>query len=141
MMFSPMMSSLLKALQAAGVPLELGQVIIDFHSRLHFCVQGSTARIKAGRGIRQGCPLAPQLWAITSGFILDAVEQRIGRPTALQPLSLYADDHLGSWQIQSKADFARAVTEATALLDVLGGGSLLRAIGQRCSPWQTETSA
>ena len=65
-----------QSLDQAGVPVSLRDLILSFHAHVRFKVANSNVSVLAGRGIRQGCPLAPQLWAIVSGCIIHMIAGR-----------------------------------------------------------------
>ena len=107
-----------QALQQAAVPLPLRELILAFHARVCFHVADSVA-VRAGQGIRQGCPLAPQLWAIASGCVMRMIQARTAEAFVRDCLTLYADGHLGSWTITDFASLRRSLREAAVVLDVL----------------------
>ena len=112
-------SVLLQALTAASVPCDLVTCIIELHRQVKFCLRDCQVEVLAGRGIRQGCPLAPQLWALASGHIIHLIEQCTSHALVREGLSLYADDHLCSWIIRSVADLRKGLREAACILDTL----------------------
>ncbi|CAE7564681.1 Pol [Symbiodinium sp. CCMP2592] len=87
-----------EALLHANVPTGLAELILSFHSQIRFQVPGFDSEAIAGRGIRQGCPLAPQLWAITSGYLIHRIQLRTSSQFVRESFTLYADDTLGSAQ-------------------------------------------
>ena len=108
-----------QSLDQAGVPGSLRELILSFHAHVRFKVANSDVSVLAGRGIRQGCPLAPQLWAIASGCITQMIAARTSPDFSRQGLTLYADDNLGSWLIQDLPCLCRGLREAAVILDVL----------------------
>ncbi|CAE7847569.1 unnamed protein product, partial [Symbiodinium necroappetens] len=94
------------SLHRASVPADLHDLILDIH-------QDCLYRIKVGeqerqflmqRGIRQGCSLSPLLFAIFTGWLYDELCSRVGQEWADEFITLYADDSLLQWIINSTAD-------------------------------------
>ena len=73
-------SSLL--LLAAGFPLDEIHRIEQWHAQVTYHVQsntGGSATIPTNQGIRQGCPIAPTLWAAYTLLLMDAVREKLAR--------------------------------------------------------------
>ncbi|CAE7803936.1 unnamed protein product [Symbiodinium sp. CCMP2592] len=117
-------SILHQALVAAAVPADLTNCILELHRQVKFCLRDHQISVLAGRGIRQGCPLAPQLWTLASGFIIQLIQQQTSADLVTDGLSLYADDHLCSWVIKTVADLRRGLREASRILDTLSSCEL-----------------
>ena len=56
----------------ADVPGELQEHILEWHRgiKYHLQVQGQSLEILASRGLRQGCLVAPLVWALATGRFL-----------------------------------------------------------------------
>ena len=86
-----------QSLERAGVPTPLVELILSFHAQVRFRLANGAVSVTAGRGIREVCPLAPQLWAVASGCLIEMISARTSEDFCQQGLNLYADDNLGSW--------------------------------------------
>ena len=70
----------LQALTAFGPPKEATQVMSNFYrnNNLHIKLHGSTYQgFTATRGIRQGCPLSPLIFAISSDSLLRVIQHQM----------------------------------------------------------------
>ena len=97
------------ALLAAQVPESLVQLIllIHFHAALRVRHGGHEKVICTKRGLRQGCSLAPALWAIYSGWLLRRMDLP-GTLNVAQANTTYADDMHYQWDIHNGVDLEAA---------------------------------
>ncbi|CAE7570542.1 unnamed protein product, partial [Symbiodinium necroappetens] len=108
-------SALRLALQDAGTPDNLIQAILLIHEQARIKIKHADQEtlISLHRGLRQGCGLAPILWALYSGWVL----KQMNDPTQLSvtdTATVYADDQHFAWTIRhrlgiAKGTFTRAV--------------------------------
>ena len=75
--------------------------------------------IAAKRGIKQGCKLAPSLFAFATGLLYRQVQQHIDAETLARLLTMYADDILLQSQFDSWAELEAALELCDRLLDRL----------------------
>ena len=68
-----------RALEDAQVPQHLIELVIMIHQQTKLLVQhcGLSELVPLRRGLRQGCGLAPVLWAIYSGWLLKALDRDV----------------------------------------------------------------
>ncbi|CAE7285672.1 unnamed protein product, partial [Symbiodinium microadriaticum] len=97
------------ALREAQVPVSLIQLVLLIHQQALVRVRHfqQETMIPLRRGLRQGCGLAPLLWALYSGWLL----RRMDHPDILsipRAATVYADDQHYSWLIRSSSDLEHA---------------------------------
>ena len=110
------------ALMRWGVPLDDIHTIEQWHTHVKYHVHGATgaeATIGTNQGIRQGCPIAPTLWAAYTLLVMDAVRQKFGAEWLEQHLTLFADDTHCGWLFYSETKLHQAFREVAELLDLL----------------------
>ena len=109
------------ALIAASVPTDLYSLIILWHRSLHYHlkVADATAAVPVQRGVRQGCRIAPMLWAISTVLIMRRAAEAIGSSWAREHLTAYADDFHAGEIIHRSEDLTRALWRLGAFLDCL----------------------
>ena len=97
-----------RALSEHRVDSNLGSTIAAIHEDAAYQVRNryNTTKITTIQGIRQGCRLAPALWAIHSSQVLWDLTPEGSTPMQL-PWTLFADDHLGHWTLQTLQDVHR----------------------------------
>ena len=110
------------ALLRCGVPLSDVHTIEQWHMNVHYYVHGATgaeAKIGTNQGIRQGCAIAPTLWAAYTLLVMDAVRQKFGEEWLAQHLTLFADDTHCGWLFYSETELHQVFREVAELLDLL----------------------
>ena len=81
-----------------GTPPELVQLVASWHEHTRYNLQfhHQTTSVQAGKGLRQGCKIAPQLWVVYMNKFLSLLEAETGLPWIQECLTIYADDiHVG----------------------------------------------
>ena len=93
------------ALQAHQVDEDIRSTVAAIHEEAAYRVRDrfQHTSIVTTQGIRQGCRLAPALWAILSSQVLWDLTTPEKTPMQL-PLTLFADDHLGHWLLKTTQD-------------------------------------
>ena len=114
-------SELHDALLETGMPSCLAGVLMDVHVQtvLNVVHGGEEKSISMSRGLRQGCPVAPMLYAAFTCRLCSRLDSCIEEGFAARHLSIYADDKHAFWSISSKADFFRAQKQLGRMLSVL----------------------
>ena len=102
--------SLAQALTNAGILDSLQHAILSMHEDCQYEVkhEAHTASFPMLKGVRQGCSLAPLLFAIYSCWIYDKIEIRTPAGWAETLLTLFADDSHLAFEIESMADLEQA---------------------------------
>ena len=90
----------------AGASAQLIEVIDKLHDQCDYHIQhaGFRGTVNMRRGIRQGCTLAPVLFAIFSCFLADLIGKRTDYVWMQHSLTLHADDTHASWTVHSGSD-------------------------------------
>ena len=67
-----------QALLRAGVPDDIAALRITMHHQvqLHIRHGGRSVTVSTGRGVRQGCKLAPMLWAAFTGLLFEDLQTK-----------------------------------------------------------------
>ena len=99
-------NALRRALVWAGASAQLVEVIDKLHDQCDYHIQhaGFRGTVNMKRGVRQGCTLAPVLFAIFSCFLADLIGKRTDYAWMQHSLTLYADDAHASWIARSESD-------------------------------------
>ncbi|CAE7725435.1 unnamed protein product [Symbiodinium sp. CCMP2592] len=110
-----------QALIHIGVPLSLRSLLLRWVHSVRYVVQkeGHAQTFPTSRGIRQGCRLSPSLWNCVVVYLTHLLEQQLGVDWCRQRLIGYADDNLFKWTFHSREDVAAAISEATAIINLL----------------------
>ena len=90
--------TLFKCLPECGITPDIYSLIIAFHmgTQYHFLHDGHYHAIEVHRGVRQGCKIAPLLWACFMHHFLKLLSRKVGIDWVRQHVTLYADDlHVG----------------------------------------------
>ena len=104
-----------------GTPPNLVQLAASWHENTHYNLsfRGTTTSIPVGKGLRQGCKLAPLLWVSFMDLFLRQVANRCGYQWVHDCLTIYADDvHVGC-QFRSKHELQTHLVNIGHTLDVI----------------------
>ena len=104
-----------------NTPPELVQIVASWHEQTQYNLQFNhvSSSIPVGKGLRQGCKIAPQLWVIYMDKFLKLLEARTGPQWVAACLTVYADDvHVGC-QYQSTLEFNVHLRNLGFVLDSL----------------------
>ena len=114
------------ALADADVPSDLYGQILEWHRGItyHLHIQGQSLEIAASRGLRQGCLIAPLVWALVTGRFLYLLALETDPIWLAQDVTAYADDfHAGS-SVDSIAGLDLLYRRLGSMLDVLTDAGL-----------------
>ena len=97
------------SLEWAGIPGAVADVILGMHHEmtLQYSTSNHSARTATGKGVRQGCRLAPILWSCFTGWLMSRLMPVLSESDLHYLLTLFADDTLCQWikQIGFLLDF------------------------------------
>ena len=104
-----------------GTPSDLLQLVASWHEHTHYIVQfhNTSSVVKVGKGLRQGCKIAPQLWIVYMDKFLRLLEPLTGSQWITNCITIYADDvHVGC-QFSSGHEFNVHLRNLGFVLDTL----------------------
>ncbi|CAE7939773.1 Pol, partial [Symbiodinium necroappetens] len=109
------------ALTDTGMPTNLANVLVRIHieTKLHIVHKGHQQTVGMGRGLRQGCGVAPMIYAAWTCRLCKQLTQELGQGWPQQHVSIYADDKHGFWQLRCPADLDKARRELGRLIHII----------------------
>ena len=105
------------ALEAAGIETSLRWTILQLHKHacMRFSHAAATTEIPTTNGIRQGCGLSPTLWAMFTQVVMQKICERLHQ----DGITVYADDWLFQWYVESANDFTKVLADIGYICEVL----------------------
>ncbi|CAE7945894.1 Pol [Symbiodinium sp. KB8] len=104
-----------------GVDRTTVDIIQSLHqqARYHFTVGSHTSFVCTTNGIKQGCTIAPSIWAFFTVAVMLKMTEARSMHWLQQVCTLFADDCWGSWLISSERDVTRAIEDIIHIITVL----------------------
>ena len=114
-------SEMYESFLATGMPTSLAGFLLQIHmqTELHIVHKGYKHVISMGKGLRQGCSIAPMIYAAWTCRRCQQLEQRLGTGWPSKHLSMYADDKHGFWTIRSINDLSEAPRQLGLLINTI----------------------
>ncbi|OLQ08728.1 LINE-1 retrotransposable element ORF2 protein [Symbiodinium microadriaticum] len=105
----------------AGVPDALAAAVVQVHLQTKCFVRhgGTEGVVSMTRGLRQGCPIAPIVYAAWSCRLCRLLDRRIVVSWSAEHCTLFADDIFSCWVLHTVKDFKDAVRELRSLIEAL----------------------
>ena len=102
---------IMAALQRAQLDPKLQNLILTWHTDTNYHIEvNNTCRcVPVSRGVRQGCSIAPYLWAVTMAMLLDDLQLSIPRQWILDHITIFADDIHAFCAFRNSHDLCLAV--------------------------------
>ena len=109
-----------RSLEELQIDPRLIAIVMRVHTQTQCRIRqaGREATTMMTRGLWQGCPLAPVLYAAWASRLCRIVDDRLGAGWCNQR-SIFADDTLGYWVIRGTGDMRRAIRELGCLFSVI----------------------
>ena len=122
------------SLLSTGMPEYLVNLIVHVHANsVSEIVYGEhTSDVKMGHGLRQGCPIAPLVYAAWTSRLCKLLNERLGSTWSQSALTIFADDKFLCWKIGSERDLGQAVREVGVVL------ATLKELGMKVSSSKSE---
>ena len=104
-----------------GVEYSVAQVLMQVHIQTQCeIVHSKHGRcVGMSRGLRQGCPVAPIMYAAWTRRFSLQLNAAFGEFWSHRHLSIFADDTLVFWPVSSRLALVRAIKEAGTLMQIL----------------------
>ncbi|CAE7211370.1 unnamed protein product, partial [Symbiodinium necroappetens] len=121
-------SEMMLALRDTGMPEPLCRMLLHIHMQTKLLIEhgGYSRTASMHRGLRQGCCVAPMIyacWTIRLCKVLDARMRPTGSSTSgtwtQHHLSIYADDKHCHWEIDSIRSFNNALIDLRTVLNTI----------------------
>ena len=112
---------LFKCLPTCGITSAIQSLIMAMHqgTRYHFFHDGQYIPVEVRKGVRQGCKIAPLLWACFMQHFLSRAADTIGAAWICKYVTLYADDlHIGAC-FHTSMEYQKHVHNIGKILDIL----------------------
>ena len=117
---------LAKALRHVHVNEDLIQIVMGLHQTSYLLTHhGSHDLVDLRRGLRQGCTVAPALWAIVAHYLLFLVAQATDASWVAEACTMFADDLHVSHQIKQMADLQLMCNRTQAVHEVFRGAGMV----------------
>ena len=81
--------------------------------------KGYSHQVRMGRGLRQGCSVAPMIYAAWTCRLCKLLERNLGAGWPQRHISIYADDKHGFWTIRDAASLAKARQQLGKLIGLI----------------------
>lgn len=109
------------ALEDADIPHDLRAWALSWYDGITYHIQhlGQQAKAEASRGLRQGCKLAPLIWALLTAFMHKQLALSLDAQWLAQGTTTFADDFLLQDTAENYQALERASSRFATILDSL----------------------
>ena len=114
------------SLQEACIDEPLCRLIIHLHASTRCAILHGDhcATVPMSRGLRQGCPIAPIIFAAWSVRVCRLIDAKLGKGWSLKHLTLFSDDTHSYWMLNSLQDLEHAVSQLLLIISVLSDAGM-----------------
>ena len=114
-------SHIKSSLEWANIPENIIGVILGVHHamKLHYASSGAQSTTSTGKGVRQGCRLAPILWCCFTGWLLSKLTPLLSASDIAFLITFFADDMLYQWEVSDVLQMQRVLRMIGFILDFL----------------------
>ena len=114
-------SEMYESMRETGMPEELSRLLLHVHSNteLRILHGGYLRTTGMQRGLRQGCGVAPIIYACWTVRLCRLINQALHHHWAQEHSSIYADDKHFYWEIGSAQDMERAITQLKTIITLI----------------------
>ena len=114
-------SQIYQSLGEVGIADSLSRLILHLHASTRCVIlHGSSCEVVAmSRGLRQGCPIAPYIFAAWSIRVCKRIDSILGIGWSQAHLTLFSDDTHSFWSINSVSELNTAVAQLLTVIRVL----------------------
>ena len=104
-----------------GMPTHLAGTLLHIHiqTRLHILHKGHHHCVQMSKGLRQGCSVAPMIYAAWTCRLCHKLEQQLGPGWPQLHMTIFADDKHGFWNIRSAQDLTQARKQLGTLIGII----------------------
>ncbi|CAE7581974.1 unnamed protein product [Symbiodinium sp. CCMP2592] len=112
---------LAEALAEAGVQEGPAQLLLHWigRSRYRITIEDCSAEVCSSRGVKQGCPVSPLLFAAFTSMLLRRMDQRLEMGWTARHMTLYADDFHASGLFHTRHELDRLCQGVGVVIAVL----------------------
>ena len=120
-------AELYNSMLEVGVPENLAIMLVTLHCRTVCVIDHGKQRkhVRMRRGLRQGCPIAPILYACWTVRLCRVLDARLGHGWSSRHLSIFADDTHGCWVIRKPQDLLQGIQQLKTLIETLQAMGLI----------------
>ena len=115
------------AMQEVSMPEPLIRAIMHLHANTVLTIEhkGQVRTVTMKRGLRQGCGIAPLIYAAWTIRLCRLIDNKLGARWTNAHLSMFADDKHGFWKLGSPQDLHVALSQIGAVIDIIQDSEMI----------------